>query len=307
MPAAVTRMTMPMHPTHTSIPLPAQAAVILKRVIALPAAGCLWQVTDRIGTLDDMIELGINIDHVATVRQARKTYEPDPVWAAAEAELGGADCITAHLREDRRHIHDDDVARLRKSVQCKFNLEISLAADIVDIAVHTRAHQATLVPERREEVTTEGGLDIIAHASKVSKVIARLHDVGTVTSAFIDPDADQVKQAAALGFASIELHTGAYANATDPAVIASELAKLRDASSLCVSLGMRLHAGHGLNYRNTMAVASIPHMKELNIGHAIVSRAIFTGLREAVSQMKTILDQAYVFQCNPGGPKSSTQ
>lgn len=245
-----------------------------------------------------MIELGVNIDHVATVRQARQTYEPDPVWAAAEAELGGADGITIHLREDRRHIQDHDVARLRQTVHCKFNLEMSLADEIVDIAIKTRPHQVTLVPERREEVTTEGGLDIITHATRVSKVLARLVDSGSVASAFIDPDADQVRQAASLGFAAIELHTGSYANATEPAVIAHELAKLRDASALCVSLGMRLHAGHGLNYRNTLPVASIAHMAELNIGHAIISRAMFTGLRVAVAEMKALLNQASTLQKN---------
>lgn len=250
------------------------------------------------GNLERMIELGVNIDHVATVRQARKTYEPDPVWAAAEAELGGADGITIHLREDRRHIQDHDVARLRQTVQCKFNLEMSLADEIIDIAIKTKPHQFTLVPERRQEVTTEGGLDIISQADRVTKVLARLHDIGAVSSAFIDPDANQVRQAASLGFAAVEFHTGSYANATDPAVIASELAKLRDASVLCVSLGMRLHAGHGLNYRNTIPVASIPHMAELNIGHAIISRAIFTGLREAVSQMKALLNQAHMLQQN---------
>ncbi len=242
-----------------------------------------------------MIELGVNIDHVATIRQARRTYEPDPVWAAAEAELGGADGITVHLREDRRHIQDRDVQLLRQSMQCKFNLEMSLVPEIVAIALQTRPHQATLVPERREEVTTEGGLDIITHASRVREVVRQLADKGGVVSAFIDADADQVRQARDLGFAAIELHTGTYANAQGNEVEA-ELAKLRAAGELAVSLGLRLHAGHGLNYRNTAAIAAIPHMVELNIGHAIVSRAVFTGLRQAVAQMKAILDQALILR-----------
>jgi pyridoxine 5-phosphate synthase len=242
-----------------------------------------------------MIELGVNIDHVATVRQARRTYEPDPIWAAAEAELGGADCITVHLREDRRHIQDRDVTLLRQSVQCKFNLEMSLAPQIVDIALQTLPHQATLVPERREEVTTEGGLDIITHAARVSDVVRRLTDAGVMVSAFIDPDESQVRQARDLGFAAIELHTGTYANAQGPQVEA-ELAKLQAASNLAVSLGLRLHAGHGLNYRNTTAIALIPHMAELNIGHAIISRAIFTGLRQAVTEMKALMNNALLLR-----------
>lgn len=239
-----------------------------------------------------MIELGVNIDHVATLRQARRTYEPDPIWAAAQAELGGADCITIHLREDRRHIQDRDVHLLRKSVQCKFNLEMSLAQDIVEIALATLPHQATLVPERREEVTTEGGLDLLEHAGRVEKVLAQLDSAGIVCSAFIDPEEAQLRQAARLGFKAVELHTGTYANAADPAQVRHELARLVEAGALCTSLDMRLHAGHGLNYRNTLPVASIAHMAELNIGHAIVSRAIFTGLTEAVRQMKAILNQA---------------
>lgn len=239
-----------------------------------------------------MIELGVNIDHVATLRQARRTYEPDPVWAAAQAELGGADCITVHLREDRRHIQDRDVHLLRKSVQCKFNFEMSLAQEIVQVALDTQPHQATLVPEKREEVTTEGGLDLIEHASRVEKVLTQLDGAGIFCSAFIDPEEDQLRQAAKLGFKAVELHTGTYANATAASDIAHELGRLSRAGEICTSLGMRLHAGHGLNYRNTLSVASIANMAELNIGHAIVSRAIFTGLTEAVRQMKAILDAA---------------
>lgn len=235
-----------------------------------------------------MIELGVNIDHVATVRQARRTYEPDPVWAAAEAELGGADGITVHLREDRRHIQDRDVELLRQSVHVKLNLEMALADEIVDVACRIAPDQVTLVPERREEVTTEGGLDIIAQQDRTRAALGRLHSAGIVTSAFIDPDPAQVAMAHELGFAAVELHTGAYANATGEQVPV-ELNKLIDGGAKAVDLGIRLHAGHGLNYHNTPAVATIDQMVELNIGHSIISRAIFVGLRQAVQEMKDLL------------------
>jgi len=238
-----------------------------------------------------MIELGVNIDHVATIRQARKTYEPDPVWAAAEAELGGADGITVHLREDRRHIQDRDVLMLRQTVACKLNLEMSLADSIVAFACEIKPPQATLVPEKREEVTTEGGLDIITQATRTREALRRLHDVGVITSAFIEPDAAQIEQAKKLGFAAVELHTGTYANATGAAV-EHELRRLCEAGVLVRKLGMKLHAGHGLNYRNTPAIARIEGMAELNIGHAIVSRGIFTGLRQAVAEMKRLMTEA---------------
>lgn len=235
-----------------------------------------------------MVELGVNIDHVATLRQARQTYEPDPVWAAAEAELGGADGITIHLREDRRHINDRDVQILRKTVQCKLNLEMSLTPEIVDIAVRTRPEQATLVPERREEVTTEGGLDLSA-AKSCADVIKRLHDIGVVVSAFIDADPKQIELAKSLGFDAVELHTGQYANAHADQQ-QKELDALIDGGELVVSAGMRLHAGHGLNYRNVLPVANIAQMQELNIGHAIISRSVFVGLRQAVCEMKQLIN-----------------
>ncbi|MAE62368.1 MAG: pyridoxine 5'-phosphate synthase [Planctomycetaceae bacterium] len=235
-----------------------------------------------------MIELGVNIDHVATVRQARRTYEPDPVWAAAEAELGGADGITIHLREDRRHIQDRDVELLKQTVHVKLNLEMSLADEIVDIACRVCPQQVSLVPERREEVTTEGGLDVIAQRDRTRAAVDRLRDAGIVTSAFIDPDPAQVATAHELGFNAVELHTGAYANATGEQ-ISAELNKLIEGGARAVDLGLRLHAGHGLNYHNTTAVASIDQMAELNIGHSIISRAVFVGLRQAVREMKDLL------------------
>jgi pyridoxine 5-phosphate synthase len=236
------------------------------------------------------VELGVNIDHVATLRQARRTYEPDPVWAAVESELGGADGITVHLREDRRHISDRDVELLRKTVQCKLNLEMSLAPEIVDIALRTLPDQATLVPERRQEVTTEGGLDLLSQPDKIADVVRRLKSVGVFVSAFIDPEERQVRTAAEQGFDAIELHTGEYANATGEKADA-QLERLVKAGALARERGMRLHAGHGLNYRNVQPIARIKDMVELNIGHAIVSRAVFVGMREAVREMKQLMNR----------------
>ncbi len=237
-----------------------------------------------------MVELGVNIDHVATVRQARKTYEPDPVWAAAEAEFGGADGITVHLREDRRHINDRDVEILRKTVQCKLNLEMSIAAEIVDIAVKTRPDQATLVPEKRQEITTEGGLDLSHDPQAIASIVRRLKDAGVFVSAFIDPDAKQVELSKKLGFDAVELHTGEYANARGDEVC-RQLDRLIKAGALTTQAGLRLHAGHGLNYRNVQPVARISQMRELNIGHAIVARSIFVGLRDAVREMKQLINK----------------
>lgn len=236
-----------------------------------------------------MVELGVNIDHIATLRQARRTYEPDPVWAAAEAELGGADGITVHLREDRRHINDRDVEMLRSTVHCKLNLEMSIAAEIVEIALRTRPDQATLVPERRQEITTEGGIDLTGDQD-TSQAVARLKDAGIYVSAFIDPDEKQVAAAKRQGYDAVELHTGEYANAKDHREREVQLRRLQKAAIIAREAGLRLHAGHGLNYHNVLAVARIPDMHELNIGHAIISRAVFTGLREAVAKMKRLIN-----------------
>jgi pyridoxine 5-phosphate synthase len=235
-----------------------------------------------------MPELGVNIDHVATVRQARRTYEPDPVWAATLAELGGADGITVHLREDRRHIQDRDVRLLRETVSVKLNLELACSDEIVGIACEIRPDQATLVPERREEVTTEGGLDVLRHRDSVARAIDRLRQAGIHVSLFLDPDPEQLTAAATLGAEAVELHTGQYALAKGRGQ-AAELAKLAAAGQQIQSLGMALHAGHGLNYRNVVPIARIPGMHELNIGHAIVSRAIFIGLERAVREMKELV------------------
>lgn len=236
-----------------------------------------------------MIELGVNIDHVATIRQARRTYEPDPVTAAALAELAGADSITIHLREDRRHIIDRDVYVLRQTVHTKLNLELSCADEIVDIACATKPDQATLVPERREEVTTEGGLDIITHREAVQKAIAKLHSAGIAVSLFLDADPKQLELAAKLGVAAVELHTGQYALAKEEQAVHKELEKLIRGSEQIVALGMKLHAGHGLNYQNVKSIAAIPKMRELNIGHSIIARAVFVGLERAVREMKMLM------------------
>lgn len=231
-----------------------------------------------------MVELGVNIDHVATLRQARRTYEPDPVWAAVEAQLGGADGITVHLREDRRHINDLDVRRLRETVHCRLCLEMSIVPEIVEIAVKIEPEWSLLVPERRQEVTTEGGIDLSKNSDRITAAVKRLQEAGIRVSAFIDPDEKQITLASQQGFDAAELHTGDYANAVGRAD--EELERLVEAGRLVQEKGLLLHAGHGLNYHNVGAVAAIEGMRELNIGHAIVSRAMFVGLREAVAEMK---------------------
>jgi pyridoxine 5-phosphate synthase len=246
-----------------------------------------------------VIELGVNIDHVATLRQARRTYEPDPLWAAVEAHLGGADGITVHLREDRRHIHDDDVRRLREIVHIKLNLEMAATAEMVGIATRLKPEMAMLVPEGRHEITTEGGLDVAAQEAKIRDAVAELAGAGIKASVFIDADPRQVDAAARVGAKVCEIHTGPYAHAfhakgRDPqsAAVVAELAKIREAGQAIRERGMRFNAGHALNYFNVQPVASLPGVRELHIGHAIVSRAVFVGLREAVRQMKALLREA---------------
>ena len=246
-----------------------------------------------------MTYLGVNIDHVATLRQARRTYEPEPLWAAAEAELGGADAITVHLREDRRHIVDRDVELLRASVQTKLNLEMAATDEMVGIACRLKPEMATLVPEGRHEVTTEGGLDVAGQEARLKEVVRRLHEAGIYVSLFIDADPRQVEAAACVGAQACELHTGPYAHAfhaagrdieTGPAQ--AELQKLGAAGAAIRRLGMRFNAGHALNYVNVRPVAALPDVCELHIGHAIVSRAVFVGLREAVREMKRLIREA---------------
>jgi pyridoxine 5-phosphate synthase len=246
-----------------------------------------------------MIELGVNVDHVATVRQARRTYEPDPVWAAVEAHLGGADGITVHLREDRRHIQDEDVRRLRELTHIKLNLEMAATDEMIEVARRIRPEMAMLVPEGRHEITTEGGLDIAAQEVRLRNAVARLAEAGIVVSVFIDAEPRQLESAKRIGAAVCEVHTGPYAHAfhakgrdaESPAVVA-ELEKIRRAGEGIRELGMRFNAGHALNYFNVEPVARLPGLRELHIGHAIVSRAVFVGMREAVREMKQLIVQA---------------
>lgn len=246
-----------------------------------------------------MIELGVNVDHVATVRQARRSHEPDPVWAAVEAHLGGADGITVHLREDRRHIQDEDVRRLRELTHIKLNLEMAATEEMSGIALRVRPEMAMLVPEGRHEITTEGGLDILAQEQCLRGVVARLAQGGIVVSVFIDAELAQVEAAKRIGAAVCEVHTGPYAHAyhakgrdaESPAVVA-ELEKIRAAGERIRALGMRFNAGHALNYANVDPVARLEGLRELHIGHAIVSRALFVGMREAVREMKQLMIQA---------------
>ena len=233
--------------------------------------------------------LYINIDHVATLRQARRTVEPDPVLAAVECENAGADGITAHLREDRRHIQDDDVGRLKRTVRTVLNLEMACTAEMVAIAARLRPYQVTFVPERREEVTTEGGLDVTRDPQALKSAIDELATIGVRTSLFIDPDESAVRRSRDLGAVAIELHTGRYAHhAMDP----SALRALETAARVGHEIGLAVHAGHGLTTRNVGPVAAIPEIEELNIGHSIVSRSVFVGIAEAVREMRAVMDVA---------------
>ncbi len=236
-----------------------------------------------------MPTLGVNIDHVATVRQARMTNEPDPIWAATLAELGGADGITLHLREDRRHIQDRDLRLMRETVAVKLNLELACNAEVLAIACDVRPYQATLVPERREEVTTEGGLDVAGNSAQVSDAVKRLQDAGIVVSLFLDPDPAQIEAAAATGATAVELHTGAYAHASENYAADDELRTLIKAARQVGEAGMIVHAGHGLTYRNVCPVAQIADMCELNIGHSIIARAVMVGLEQAVRDMRRLV------------------
>ena len=238
------------------------------------------------------IYLGVNIDHVATIRNARGTNYPDPVTAAAIAELAGADSITTHLREDRRHITDRDVRIIRETIKTALNLEMAVTDDILSIAVAVAPQKACFVPERRLEVTTEGGLDVIANMSKVANAVEKLSAVGTICSLFIDPVREQIDAAVKAGAPFVEFHTGCYANAASAEELSKQLQILADASAYAESVGLGVNSGHGLNYNNVAAIAAIPQMNELNIGHSIIARAIFTGLPEAVKTMKEIMVNA---------------
>ena len=246
--------------------------------------------------MSHLVQLGVNIDHVATVRQARRGVEPDPVRAAHEAELGGADGITAHLREDRRHVQDHDLQRLRDTINVRLNLEMAATDAMIAFARDLKPHTAMLVPEGRQEVTTEGGLDVAGQSDAMKDVVAQLKDAGLIVSAFIDPDLVQVRAAHEAGFDVCEVHTGPYAHAWATCggdfrreELASALEAVERAGSVIAERGMRFNAGHALNYHNVGPIAALPGIEELHIGHAIVSRSIYTGFREAVRDMKELM------------------
>jgi pyridoxine 5-phosphate synthase len=239
-----------------------------------------------------MIHLGINIDHVATLRNARGGKEPNILFAAESAILGGADSITVHLREDRRHIVDSDVVYLQETVNIPLNLEMSIADEIVDFALERNPYQITLVPEKREEQTTESGLDLIKNLKKIDTISEAFRAKGTRVCLFLDPDIAQLHACLKTSSRYVELHTGAYANAKNPAEISKEVKRLEEAAIWCAENGVTLHAGHGLNYHNTSGILHLPMLKEVNIGHSIIARSVFTGLEKAVKEMRVILNQA---------------
>ncbi|CCG88074.1 pyridoxine 5'-phosphate synthase [Erwinia piriflorinigrans] len=236
--------------------------------------------------------LGVNIDHVATVRNARGTNYPDPVQAAFVSEQAGADGITVHLREDRRHITDRDVRILRQTIQTRMNLEMAVTDEMVDIACEIQPHFCCLVPEKREEVTTEGGLDVAGQRDKVTAAVKRLNAAGILVSLFIDADHSQIDAAVAAGAPYIEIHTGAYAEAPEGPARDTELARIAEAATYAAGKGLKVNAGHGLTYHNVLPIAALPEMVELNIGHAIIGRAVFSGLADAVQEMKQLLREA---------------
>jgi len=237
------------------------------------------------------MRLGVNIDHVATLREARGGLEPEPGFAALIAEAAGADAIVAHLREDRRHIKDEDLFILKKIIKTKLNLEMSIAPEIINVALKVKPEQATFVPEKRQELTTEGGLNVISNCEKIRNAINKLEKAGIYVSIFIDPDKQQIKAAKNAGAKKIELHTGRYANAKNKIQERKFLAELKTTAKFAHSLDFSVSAGHGLNYCNVLEVAQIKEITELNIGHSIISRALFCGLGEAVKEMKELICQ----------------
>jgi len=236
--------------------------------------------------------LGVNIDHIATVRNARGTHYPDPVQAAFVAEQAGADGITVHLREDRRHITDRDVRLLRQTIETRMNLEMAVTEEMLTIACELKPQFCCLVPEKRQEVTTEGGLDVAGQQEKLNAAVARLSAAGILVSLFIDPDKQQIDAAVAAGAPYIEIHTGAYAEAEEGRARDAELARIREAASYAAAKGLKVNAGHGLTYHNVLPIAALPEMHELNIGHAIIGRALMSGLADAVKEMKQLLREA---------------
>jgi pyridoxine 5-phosphate synthase len=236
-----------------------------------------------------LLTLGVNIDHVATIRQARRTVEPDPIAAAVLAELAGAEGITAHLREDRRHMQDRDIRLLRETVRTRLNLEMAATAEMVKIALEIKPDYVTLVPEKREEVTTEGGLDIAGQLDRMKSVVDQLQSAGIPVSLFIDPEPAQIAASAQVKAKFIELHTGRYAEAKEPILVAKELGNLATGCELAIAAGLRVNAGHGLTYWNVRPIACLPGMEELNIGHSIISRSVLVGIDRAIREMKAAM------------------
>ncbi|MEI3776357.1 pyridoxine 5'-phosphate synthase [Pectobacterium brasiliense] len=236
--------------------------------------------------------LGVNIDHIATLRNARGTAYPDPVQAAFVAEQAGADGITVHLREDRRHITDRDVRILRETLQTRMNLEMAVTEEMLNIACEVKPHFCCLVPEKRQEVTTEGGLDVAGQQEKIDNAVARLSQANILVSLFIDADKRQIDAAVASGALYIEIHTGAYADAPDDEARQHEFERIRDAATYAAAKGLKVNAGHGLTYHNVLPIAALPEMHELNIGHAIIGRAVMSGLKDAVAEMKSLMREA---------------
>ena len=249
-----------------------------------------------------MATLCVNVDHIATIRQARRAQEPDPVQAAMLAELAGASGITCHLREDRRHIQDRDVELLRRLVKTKLNLEMAVTEEMIRIAIALKPEMATLVPERREELTTEGGLDVRGHLDAVTRTVRTLQGEGITVSLFIDPDPEQVSDSARAGAELVELHTGMYAEAGDRKALQNEMARLIKATTQARKLGLRVNAGHGLNYLNVGPVATIPEVEELNIGHSVIARAALVGMERAVREMLAAMKEMGVGQGGEGRP-----
>jgi len=242
--------------------------------------------------MNQPILLGVNIDHIATLRQARGTKYPDPVYAASIAEEAGADGITVHLREDRRHIQDRDIFILKDTLTTRMNFEMAVTEEMISIAEQVKPAHCCLVPEKREELTTEGGLDVVGNEAHITEAVKRLSAAGVEVSLFIDPEPAQLEAAVRCGAPVVELHTGAYAEAEDSAVIQSELERIQKATEFGLSKGLVINAGHGLHYHNVQPIAAIPGMNELNIGHAIIARAVFSGLAEAVREMKRLIREA---------------
>jgi len=240
------------------------------------------------------VRLGVNIDHVATVRNARRTFEPDPVHAAVIADLAGADQITLHVREDRRHVNERDLKLIKELIHSKVNLEMAITEEMIQLALEVKPHQVTLVPERREEITTEGGLDVVNQMEKVKSAVERLKRTGITVNLFVDPEEEQIRASAQVGADAVELHTGTYAEAwarNDAEGVERELERLRKSANLAKTLGLKVYAGHGLTYKNVKPIAQIPEVEELNIGHSIVANAILKGLKEAVQEMLRIVKE----------------